>query len=121
MDLIVPEETKALASGQGPIYLNLAFDVQAVRESLISDLKTVTDAEPLFTDVHRADSVYDRLSLDIGPYIVLDQRPGVHVNDGMGRNAVQMEPDRWAAENTSTGFSSLWEVPMLCFRHSSAQ
>jgi predicted AlkP superfamily phosphohydrolase/phosphomutase len=38
-----------------------------------------------------------------GPDVVVDQRPGVHVNDGMGGGAVQTEPDRWAAENTPTG------------------
>jgi hypothetical protein len=35
--------------------------------------------------------------------VVVDQRPGVHVNDGMGGDAVMTKPDRWAAENTPTG------------------
>jgi predicted AlkP superfamily phosphohydrolase/phosphomutase len=105
MDLIVPGETKALASGQGPIYVNPRFDVESVRESLIADLETVTDdrGEPLFTGVYRAEEVYDGPYVDIGPDVVVDQRPGVHVNDGMGGAVVQTEPDRWAAENTPTG------------------
>jgi predicted AlkP superfamily phosphohydrolase/phosphomutase len=105
MELIVPEETKALASGQGPIYVNPGFDVESVREELIADLEGVSDenGEPLFTGVHRAEEVYDGPYVDIGPDVVVDQRPGVHVNDGMGRRVVQTEPDRWAAENTPTG------------------
>jgi len=105
MELIVPGETKALASGQGPIYVNPRFDVESVRENLIADLQGVTDehGEPLFTGVYRAEEVYDGPYVDIGPDVVVDQRPGVHVNDGMGGGAVQTEPDRWAAENTPTG------------------
>lgn len=38
----------------------------------------------------------------MSPGIVLNQRPSVHVNDGMG-GVVQTEPNRWAAENTPTG------------------
>jgi predicted AlkP superfamily phosphohydrolase/phosphomutase len=105
MELIVPGETKALASGQGPIYLNPAFDVPSVRENLIADLSAVTDehGDPLFTGVYPAGEVYEGPYLGIGPDVVLDQRPGVHVNDGMGRRVVQTRPDRWAAENTPTG------------------
>jgi predicted AlkP superfamily phosphohydrolase/phosphomutase len=105
MELIVPVETKALASGQGPIYINPAYDVDTVREELIADLQTVTDVdgEPLFAGVYSADEVYDGPHVDIGPDVVVDQRPGVHVNDGMGGDSIQTNPDRWAAENTPTG------------------
>ncbi|QLH78908.1 alkaline phosphatase family protein [Halosimplex rubrum] len=126
MELIVPEETKALASGQGPIYVNPRFDVESVREDLIADLREVTDegGEPLFTGVYRAEEVYDGPYVDIGPDVVVDQRPGVHVNDGMGGDAVQTEPDRWAAENTPTGifvangpdFRSRGEIPEIDIR-----
>jgi len=105
MELIVPGETKALASGQGPIYVNPAFEVDAVRDDLIGDLREVTDAggEPLFAGVYRAEEVYEGPYLGIGPDVVLDQRPGVHVNDGLGGGEVRTDPDRWAAENTPTG------------------
>jgi len=105
MELIVPGETKALASGQGPIYVNPAFEVDAVRDDLIGDLREVTDAggEPLFAGVYRAEEVYEGPYLGIGPDVVLDQRPGVHVNDGLGGGEVWTGPDRWAAENTPAG------------------
>jgi predicted AlkP superfamily phosphohydrolase/phosphomutase len=105
MELVVPEETKALASGQGPVYLNPRFDVASVREDLIADLQAVTDenGDPLFAGVYPAEAVYDGPYVKIGPDVVIDQRPGVHVNDGIGGGAVQTRPDRWAAENTPTG------------------
>jgi len=126
MELIVPQESKALASGQGPIYVNPRYDVESVRESLIADLEAVTDdrGDPLFAGVYRAEEVYDGPYVDIGPDVVLDQRPGVHVNDGMGGNEIQTEPDRWAAENTPTGifvangpdFQEQGEIPEIDIR-----
>lgn len=105
LEQVVLPETKAMASGQGPVYINPAFDVDAVREALIADLQQATDdtSRLLFDGVYPAEDVYDGPYVDIGPEVVVDQRPGVHVNDGMGGGVVQSDPDRWAAENTMTG------------------
>lgn len=105
MELIVPTKTDALASGQGPVYINSTHDVDTIRDQLITDLKTVTDehGEPLFAGVYPAPEVYEGPYVDIGPDIVVDQRPGVHINDGMGGDEIMTTPDRWAAENTPTG------------------
>jgi predicted AlkP superfamily phosphohydrolase/phosphomutase len=104
LEAINLDETKAVASAQGPIYLNPAFDTEAVREELIADLQTVSDDEgELFTAVHRGEDVYTGPYVENGPEIVVDQRPGVHVNDGIGGGETQTGPDRWAAENTPNG------------------
>ncbi len=47
--------------------------------------------------------MYDGPYVDAGPEVVVDQRPGVHVNDGIGGGTIQSGPDRWAAENTPYG------------------
>jgi predicted AlkP superfamily phosphohydrolase/phosphomutase len=102
LDAIDLENTAAVASAQGPIYLNPAVDVE--REALIDDLEGVADdGGPLFTDVHRGEEVYSGPHVEDGPEIVLDQRPGVHVNDGIGGGSITTAPDRWAAENTPQG------------------
>ncbi|WP_330631988.1 alkaline phosphatase family protein [Halocatena halophila] len=104
LDAIDLDRTKAVASSQGPIYINPAFDVDAVAEELIADLESVRDSDgPLFTRVVRGSAVYSGPFTDEGPQVVVDQRPGVHVNDGMGGGNVQTGPDRWAAENTPNG------------------
>jgi predicted AlkP superfamily phosphohydrolase/phosphomutase len=98
--------TAAVASGQGPIYLNPNYegDLDAVREELIADLETVADDQgPLFTAVHRGEDVYSGPYADDAPEVVVDQRPGVHVNDGIGGGSITSGPDRWAAENTPHG------------------
>ena len=101
MDL---DRTRAVASGQGPIYLNPAFDTESVGESLVADLRELEDDDgPLFTAVHRGEDVYSGPYVGDAPEIVVDQRPGVHVNDGVGGGTVVAGPDRWAAENTRHG------------------
>jgi predicted AlkP superfamily phosphohydrolase/phosphomutase len=104
LEAIDLDRTKAVASAQGPIYLNPDFDVERVREDLMADLRDVTDEDgPLFTAVERGEDVYSGPYVDEGPEIVVDQRPGVHVNDGVGGGTIRSGPDRWAAENTPHG------------------
>jgi len=105
LEKLVLAETKAVASGQGPIYLNPRFNVEEVASSLIQELSRLStpDGEPLFRKVSRGGEVYSGPYADSGPDLVLDQRPGVHVNDGMRRGDSMTAPDRWAAENTRTG------------------
>jgi len=104
LEAIDLSRTKAVASAQGPIYLNPVFDVDAVREELIADLAAVEDEHgPVFDGVHRGEDVYSGPYVDEGPEVVVDQRPGVHVNDGVGGGAVMTDPDRWRAENTRHG------------------
>jgi predicted AlkP superfamily phosphohydrolase/phosphomutase len=97
-------ETQAVASGQGPIYLNPLFDTERVREKLIINLKGIEDEYgPIFNDVYRGEDVYSGPYTTKAPEIILDQRPGVHVNDGIGGGRITAEPDRWQAENTRNG------------------
>jgi predicted AlkP superfamily phosphohydrolase/phosphomutase len=97
--------SEAVASGQGPVYLNPAHDTKSVREELIIDLKTVTDdtGNPLFIDIHRSEDVYSGTHANAGPQVVIEMCDGVHINDGLGGGEVQTKPDRWAAENTREG------------------
>lgn len=105
LEKIVLSETAALASGQGPVYLNPAFDVASIRADLIEELRGVTDAsgEPLFAGVYESETVYSGPYLDVGPDIVIESRPGVVVNDGIGGGETQTTPQRWEAENAMHG------------------
>lgn len=104
LEAIDLSRTKAVASSQGPIYLNPTFDTEVLRDELVADLRDIADAEgDLFAAVHRGEDVYSGPYVEDGPEIVVDQRPGVHVNDGIGGGSIHTEPDRWAAENTPYG------------------
>jgi predicted AlkP superfamily phosphohydrolase/phosphomutase len=104
LDAIDLPNTKAVASSQGPIYVNPTYDVDEVAESLIEDLQGLEDEHgPLFTNVYRGEDIYNGPYVEEAPEVVVEQRPGVHVNDGMGGGEITTEPARWAAENTNTG------------------
>ncbi|WP_159900444.1 alkaline phosphatase family protein [Salinirussus salinus] len=104
LDAVDLPRTKAVASGQGPIYVNPAFDVDSVADELVADLRAVEDEQgPLFDGVYRGREVYSGPYVEEGPEVVVDMRPGVHVNDGVGGGEVTTGPDRWAAENTRHG------------------
>lgn len=105
LEKIELSQTHALASGQGPIYLNSNLDDGQLAERLIKDLRTATNPEgkSLLEEAYRADEIYSGPYIDIGPEIILDQTIGVHINDGIGGGQVTGEPDRWAAENTRNG------------------
>jgi predicted AlkP superfamily phosphohydrolase/phosphomutase len=105
LELVDLEATRALASGQGPVYVNSAFDVDEVVDDLVDELSKVTDIDgaPLFNDVYRAEEVYDGAYMHLAPEIVIDQRSGVTINDGLGGGEVQTTPKRWAAENAREG------------------
>ena len=103
LDAVDLPNTQAVASGQGPVYLTPGFE-ESLRDQLIADLETVEDEHgPIFTNVYKGEAVYNGPHVDEAPEIVVEQRPGVHVNDGMGGGEVMTAPDRWAAENTNTG------------------
>jgi predicted AlkP superfamily phosphohydrolase/phosphomutase len=106
LEAIDLDRTRAVASAQGPIYINpnLDEDVEYIRERLMADLRAVEDEHgPVFTGVYRGEDVYSGPYVDEGPDVVVDQRPGVHVNDGVGGGTMMGGPDRWAAENTPHG------------------
>ena len=104
LDAIDLPQTQVVASGQGPVYINPAFETESVREDLIADLETVEDDQGrIFNAVHRGEDIYHGPYVEDAPEVVVEMRPGVHVNDGIGGGEVMTAPDRWAAENTNTG------------------
>lgn len=112
LDAVDLDRTLALASGQGPIYLHPdrihdhgdGSERSDLVSNLVSDLRSLEDGRgPLFEEVHRGEDLYSGPFVDEAPAVVLDQRPGVHVNDGIGGGEILTTPDRWAAENTPHG------------------
>jgi len=104
------EESTAIASGQGPVYLTLDDDdpdYERVRSELVAELRALTDPEgnPVADEVYFGEDIYDGPYVDDGPDVVIDQAKGVHIPGDIGRDAVFTSPaeDDWRAENKRTG------------------
>jgi len=104
------DQTEAIASGQGPIYLNVdSTDPQyeQLREELIMKLKQITDphGRPVVDSVVPGEQVYSGEFVDEAPDIVIDQAKGVHIPGSIGRDKVFSEPteDGWRGENKRHG------------------
>ena len=106
-DLIDWENSKAIASGQGPIYI-IASDPEEreeIKSELIADLSDLRapDGDLIVRNIHRAEEIYDGEHVDSGPDLVIDQAPGVHIDGGIGSEIVFDDPHKWNGENTMTG------------------
>ncbi|MFB6178302.1 MAG: alkaline phosphatase family protein [Halorientalis sp.] len=106
-DVIDWERSRAVASGQGPVYV-LADD-PAERREIATDLIDALDGlrdpdgKPVFDRVLPGSAVYDGPHVDRGPDIVLDQAPGVHIEGKIGSDDVFGSPEKWRGENKDTG------------------
>jgi len=107
LSMIDWENTSAIASGQGLVYV-VADDPSeraTVRSALIDDLEAATGANgsPIADAVYRREELYDGPYVDQAPDIVVDQRPGVHISEAMGQDEAVTSPSDWRAENVPDG------------------
>lgn len=101
------DNTRAIASGQGPLYV-VATDPterRQIRDELQKRLEGLThDGIQILSAVHNAEDIYDGPYLDRGPDLVLDQAPGIHIAESLGgQRAIFDRPEAWRAENKTTG------------------
>lgn len=102
------EQSTAVASGQGPVYVIAESPTgDRIRRELKEKLAALEDpaGHPIATEVLTRDEVYNGSYIDEAPDLVVDQRPGVHIQGHIGRNEVFTDPadDGWRGENKPTG------------------
>jgi len=110
-DAVEWENTQAIASGQGPVYLTLDEkdkEYEPVRTELIKKLEKLRDpnGERIATQVFRGEEVYEGEYLDEAPDLVIDQRAGIHIAGSIGHSEIFTAPSEngWRAENKRQGF-----------------
>lgn len=100
------EASKAVASGQGPVYV-LADDPEErerIREELIDALDGLEhEGKPIVRAALPASEVYEGPHVESGPDLVLDQAPGVHIEGKIGDVDPFGDPETWRAENKDEG------------------
>ena len=104
LDRINWEQSRAVASGQGLIYV--LDGREETREQIIeelSSLKSEISGIPIARNVYRREEVYEGPYVSEAPTIVFDQTPGVHTSGAIGANPVFEDVSHWSAENVQTG------------------
>lgn len=87
------ENTTAVASNQGPIYLNVddEDEYERIRDEIISELSSLEHPETgkhIVRSIQRGEKFYDGPYAENAPDLILDQEDGVHTSDAIG-------PDSW--------------------------
>lgn len=104
------EQSEALASGQGPIYLTVdesSPQYERLRSEIVQRLESLTDPQgrPVATAVHRGEEIYEGEYLSDAPDLVIEQASNVHISGNIGRQEVFSAPteDGWRGENKRSG------------------
>ena len=100
-------KSKALASGQGPIYLNPENgDNDRLKEEIKRKLEALVDPPTgarIVEKVYTREEIYHGKYLAEAPDLIVDQAKGVHIPGGIGQRGVFDSPQRWKAENKKFG------------------
>lgn len=100
-------ESHALASGQGPIYINPNHkNKQSIALEIINKLESLVDPATgikIVNKVYYRDEIYSGPYLGEAPDLIIDQAKGVHIADDIGHKEIFQSPERWKAENKKFG------------------
>jgi len=103
-DKVVWEKSRALASGQGPLYLSV--DDSRLKSEIIDKLEKLTNpltGLKVAKSVYKREDIYQGEFLSKAPDIIIDQSPHTHIRGSIGNKNVFEAPQRWRAENTTEG------------------
>lgn len=102
--------SRAVGSGQGPVYLIPPRDgeeYEQLQKQIMKELREVRSpgGQRIAEAVYRGEDVYSGPYSSEIPDIVIDQRPGIHIAGSVGRDEVFTAPDQdgWIGENKRHG------------------
>lgn len=109
LDIIDWNNTDAIASAQGPVYLTADADsdrYERIRSELIERFQTLEgpDGRPLVRAVAPKEDVYEGPYLDEAPDIVIDKAPHVNIRENLGGDQTfARSDDSWNGVNRREG------------------
>jgi len=101
--------TIALATGQGPIYINRRLagpKYESLRRELVEQIEELRDPETnrkICKKVHRREDVFQGPYVDSAPDLIAEQAHGFHIDGGIGKKDVYGLSRVWQAENEESG------------------
>jgi len=109
-DAIDWEDSMAIASGQGPIYLIMDRSdprYESMRTEIRQKLEAVRrpDGKPVVETVHNGEDIYTSEYASERPDLVAEQADDIHIPGGLGHEDVFTNPEEipWIAENKQSG------------------
>ena len=108
------EKSRAVASGQGPIYLLVGPEetrygqLRGELRDRLMKLRHPETGRPIIQKVLFREEIYNGPFLEDAPDLILEQAPGVHTSGSVGNPAIFEPPAKWAAENTLEGLFLAW-------------
>ncbi len=106
---VIWDKTKAIASGQGPIYINMnkeTEEYERFRNDLILELESLRNQHTdkrISEKVHKVENEYSGRFLSEAPDLIVEQAPGTHIRGSIGKKGVFDRPRKWRAENRRNG------------------
>lgn len=96
-------KSKAVASGQGPIYIIAEDDEkERIKGRLKQDLKELVK-KGIIKQIEEKEDIYSGKYFNEAPDIVLDQGKGIHIKGDIGKKRIYESPSKWKGENKSIG------------------
>ncbi|MBS3781853.1 MAG: alkaline phosphatase family protein [Candidatus Thermoplasmatota archaeon] len=97
------DKSRAVASGQGPVYLiGDEGEKEKIKEELLEDFDELVE-KGLVERVFEREDIYWGEYVEEGPDLILDQGQGVHITGDVGKEKSIDKPGRWKGENKKTG------------------
>ncbi|MFQ5616533.1 MAG: alkaline phosphatase family protein, partial [Anaerolineales bacterium] len=106
--------SRALASGQGLIYLLTDPDhseYESLRDEIagkLAALRNPASGEPVASRILRREEIYNGPFIEQAPDLIFEQGPGIHTSGGVGHPDIFTPPGKWAAENVLEGIFLAW-------------
>lgn len=106
--LINWQKSRAVATGQGPIYLNVVdkSERKKLEKEITEKLEALVDPKEkvkVVRKVYSKNEVYSGKYFKEAPDLIADQGIGVHILGDFEKRRVFAEPRKWRGENTKTG------------------
>ena len=101
------QRSKAVASGQGPIYLNPEnHDNEALKKQIKHKLEALIEpvtGDKITRGVYTREEIYHGKYLAEAPDIMVSLAKGIHIPGSIGQRNIFDPPQRWQAENKDVG------------------
>lgn len=100
------DKSTAVASGQGPLYLNSENCSNKDKKDLVNKLKSLKSPKTgreILEKIYSKEEIYSGENIDHAPDLVLDQAKNIHIFGDIGKKQIFESPSKWSAENKRTG------------------